>query len=158
VVIEAASDPASGSDANEPINSQVAIRGRWRRFGSSVASVTVACDPMPLLVPKADRNAVEHRPGSGGTSTSSFIERPGPPDSTPIVIPKSPSPSSRRRSVGEAVFLGDPGLPRGQALVDAAPDRREEIGEGVGVQRHGFLLPGRPPVAETLPHRDRSHP
>ena len=46
-----ASEPASGSvRAKAEVHSPLAIRGRYRRFCSSVPSIRMPIDPMPLLV------------------------------------------------------------------------------------------------------------
>jgi len=53
-----ASEPASGSDrAKQAVHSPLAIRGRYFRFWSSVPSIRMPMEPMPLLVPTRDRKA-----------------------------------------------------------------------------------------------------
>ena len=88
---EAASDPESGSvRAKEPTTSPAASLGSHADFCSSVPSMRIPCDPMPLLVPIRLRNAGEVLPSSKATSISSSAVIPRPPYCSGIVMPKRP--------------------------------------------------------------------
>ena len=89
---DAASDPASGSvSANDATTSPDASFGSHAAFCSGVPASTRPCEPMPTLLPNADRNAGDVRPSSSTASVSSSIVRPSPPYSSAIDSPKSPS-------------------------------------------------------------------
>ncbi|HET6467655.1 MAG TPA: hypothetical protein VFG43_04680 [Geminicoccaceae bacterium] len=97
---DAASEPTSGSvRANEPMISPDASFGKYLCFCSSVPSMTMPCEPMPLLVPISERNAGEVCPSSKATSTSSSMVSPSPPYSSGIDSPNNPS-SRISRTIG----------------------------------------------------------
>src|SRR5690606_27489886 len=68
-----------------------ARRGRYFCSCSSVPSMTMRCEPMPLFVPISERKAGEVRAISNANSTSSSMVSASPPYSSGMHRPKRPS-------------------------------------------------------------------
>ena len=138
VLSEPASEPASGSvRQNEPTISPDAMRGSHCAFCSAVPSMTMPCEPMPLLVPMSERKAGEVAPKPEGDLR---LLGHGEPEAA-ILLRDRQAEEAERAHLGDdlgrdAVLLGDALLERPQALGHEARDGVEELGERVAVERH----------------------